>query len=60
VLPPLDVADVVVCRIGGPSIMEGTASLVLPRRSRGYQSEAAAARYQVDLEAFCEAILEIN
>jgi hypothetical protein len=40
--------------------MQGTASLVLPRRSRGYQSDAAAARYQADLEAFCAAIREIK
>ena len=35
-------------------------SLTLPRRSRGYQSEAAKARYQADVEAFCEAMREIN
>jgi hypothetical protein len=40
--------------------MEGTASLVLPRRGRGRQTAAAEARYQAELEAFCEAILEIK
>ncbi len=35
---------------------EGTTALTLPRRRAGYQSEAAKAKYQEDLEAFAEAI----
>lgn len=40
--------------------MEGTASLVLPSRGRGRQSAVDAERYQADLEAWCEAIRQIN
>jgi hypothetical protein len=39
---------------------EGTTKLVLPRRRRGGQSAAAEAQYQAELEAFAEAILQIN
>ena len=40
--------------------MERTASLTLPRRSRGRQTAAAEARYQEDLSAFCDAIRQIS
>jgi hypothetical protein len=40
--------------------MADTTRLILPRRRRGYQSATAAARYQADLETFCEAIREIQ
>ena len=34
--------------------------ITLPKRSRGYQSEVARARYDQELAAFCAAILAIN
>jgi hypothetical protein len=38
---------------GGPVV-------ALPRRSRGYQSDSAKARYQAEIEAFCGRLLEIR
>ena len=32
--------------------------MTLPKRGRGYQSDAARARYDAGLAAFCAAILE--
>jgi hypothetical protein len=40
--------------------MKGTINLVLPRRGRGGQSAAAIERYEAELKAFAEGILEIN
>jgi hypothetical protein len=40
--------------------MEGTTKFMLPRRGRGRRSDADEARYQAELDAFCEMILEIN
>lgn len=34
--------------------------ITLPKRKRGRQSATAEARYQEDLDAFCEAILQID
>jgi|SRR5687768_14523493 hypothetical protein len=47
-------------RTGERDHMEGKTVLKLPSRTRGYQSDEAKARYQEDLEAFCEEIKGIQ
>jgi hypothetical protein len=47
-------------RTGERDHMEGKTVLKLPSRTRGYQSDEAKARYQEDLEAFCEEIKGIR
>ena len=43
-----------------PADTEALSALVLPRRARGRATAAAAERYHIEVEDFCDAILEIR